>query len=79
MELKPEEQITYNNQFLQERLKIRYLNLRESILYYALDNCVKDYNKVGLSESEIECIKNRSYTFLITYRDFNNFQKDNFI
>ncbi len=68
----------YQNRLLEERLKIRYLNLRDSITKYALEYCISDFEKVGLSENEIECIKNRSHTFLTYYKSFDTNQKENF-
>jgi hypothetical protein len=68
-----------NKYDLTERLKIRYLNLRNNITYYSMNDCIGDYIKIGLTEKEIECIKNRSYTYLLTYRLFNINQKDNLI
>jgi hypothetical protein len=68
----------YQNRLLEERLKIRYLNLRDNITKYALEICISDYEKVGLSEAEIECIKNRSHTFLTYYKSFDQNQKENF-
>lgn len=61
-----------------QRMQTRYIGLREKIVYYALENCITNVQKTGLSETEIECIKNRSYTFIQTYKDFNTYQKLNF-
>lgn len=68
----------YYQYFVSERIKMRYLQLRRKITSYALDLCISDYDKSGLTETEIECIKERTHTFLATYADFNSCQKDNF-
>jgi len=68
----------YYNRLLIERLKIRYLNLRTTITNYALEYCISDYDKQGLSEAEKECIKNRTHTFLTYYKVFNFNQRENF-
>ena len=64
--------------FNQERFKIKYLQLRSNITFYALDLCIADYDKVGLNELEIECIKDRAHTYLNYYKEFNDNKKDNF-
>lgn len=68
----------YDALFNQERYKIKYLQLRSNISYYALDICIADYEKVGLNELEIECIKDRAHTYLNYYKEFNDNKKDNF-
>jgi hypothetical protein len=68
----------YYNRLLIERLKIRYLNLRTTITDYALEYCISDYDKQGLTEAEKECIKNRTHTFLTYYKVFNFNQRENF-
>ena len=68
----------YYNRFLIERLKIRYIDLRYNVTKYAMEFCISDYDKIGLSESEIECIKNRTHTFLTYYKNFNMNQRKNF-
>lgn len=68
----------YKTNFINERMAIRYLRLRTSITQYALDHCITNYSKIGLTETEIDCIKERTHTFLTTYSDFNTNQKENF-
>ena len=60
-------QLIYNQLFNEERYKIKYLQLRSNITFYAMDLCIADYEKVGLNESEIECIKDRAHTYLNYY------------
>jgi hypothetical protein len=68
----------YMTRFTQERYMIKYLQLRSNITFYALDLCIADYDKVGLNDLEIECIKDRAHTYLNYYKDFNDNNKDNF-
>jgi hypothetical protein len=68
----------YNIRFTQERFMIKYLQLRSNITFYALDLCIADYEKVGLNDLEIECIKDRAHTYLNYYKEFNDNKKDNF-
>lgn len=68
----------YHQKLYEEQIKIRYLQLREKITYYALDLCVGNYEKNSLNENEIECIEHRTRTFLNTYQDFLGNNKENF-
>ncbi len=68
----------YHQKFLLERLKIRYLHLRSNITSYSLENCISSYDKIGLTEKEIECIKERANTYFTCYIDFDTNQKQNF-
>jgi hypothetical protein len=68
----------YYNSLHLERIKTRYLQLRRNVTWYALEFCISNYGKIGLTETEIECIKERSHTFIIYYTDFNQNQKENF-
>jgi len=64
--------------FLEERINIRQLGLKYNALFYSMDFCVKNYDKIGLTETEKECIKNRTYTYFLYYKYFNLNQKENF-
>ena len=44
----------------------------------ALDSCIEDYDKEGLNEKEILCIKEKTNTFLNYFKEFNVNQKENF-
>ncbi len=68
----------YKEMLIKERKKIKYINLRSKILLYSFEHCVGDYSKSGLTNEEIECIKNRTYTYLTYYKDFNLNEVDNF-
>lgn len=67
----------YYKKILNERMKIRYMQLRSNITFYAMDMCVGNYEKLGLAENEIDCIKNRTKTYLTYYKEFNENQKNN--
>jgi len=69
---------TYKQMLIKERKKIKYIQLRNKIIMYCFEYCVGDYTKKGLSDEEIDCIKNRTYTYLTYYKDFNLNQKENF-
>ena len=43
----------------------------------ALDSCIEDYEKEGLNEREIMCIKEKTNTFLNYFKEFNINQIDN--
>jgi len=64
--------------FLEERINIRQLGLKYNALFYSLDYCIKNFEKIGLTDMEKECIKNRTYTYFLYYKYFNLNQKDNF-
>lgn len=64
--------------FLEERLNLRQINLKYNALFYSMDYCIKNFEKIGLTEAEKECIKNRAYTYFLYYKFFNTYQKDNF-
>lgn len=68
----------YYEQFAIDRMKIRYLELRSKITMLALDSCIEDYDKEGLNEKEILCIKEKTNTFLNYFKEFNLNQKENF-
>ena len=68
----------YYNRFLIERVKLRYIELRSRVTNYAMEYCISDFDKTGLTESEIECIKNRTHTFITYYKNFNFNQRKNF-
>lgn len=72
------ESTRYLKNILVERLKVRYLQLRSNITFYSMEYCIGDYHKIGLTEKEVECIKNRGYTYLLYFKDFNVHQKENF-
>ena len=68
----------YYEQLAVDRMKIRYLELRSKITMLALDSCIEDYDKEGLNEKEILCIKEKTNTFLNYFKEFNVNQKENF-
>jgi hypothetical protein len=61
-----------------ERGKLRYLRLKSNITWYAIESCVSDFDKIGLNQMEIDCIKDRTQTYLNYFKEFNLNQKDNF-
>ena len=67
----------YYEQLAVDRMKIRYLELRSKITMLALDSCIEDYEKEGLNEREIMCIKEKTNTFLNYFKEFNINQIDN--
>ena len=67
----------YYQSFAVDRMKIRYLLLRNKITMLALDSCIEDYEKEGLNEREILCIKEKANTFLNYFKEFNINQIDN--
>jgi len=69
----------YKLMFIKERKKIKYIQLRTKIIFYCFDHCDGDYSKSSITNEEIECIKNRTYTYLNYYRDFNINEVENFI
>jgi hypothetical protein len=58
-----------------ERIKMKYLQMLQEATYLTLDYCISDYEKLGLTETEKQCIKDRSYTYLTMVREFNINQK----
>lgn len=64
--------------FLEERINLRQLGLKYNALFYSMDFCIRDFEKIGLNEMEKECIKNRTYTYFLYFKYFNLNQKDNF-
>lgn len=64
--------------FNEERLAMKYVAIRSNALVYSLESCISDAYRIGLTDSEKECIKNRVYTLTSTLRDFTIYQKDNF-
>ncbi len=42
-----------------------------------LDNTLTPNQKIGLSQAEIDCIKNRTYTYILAYKDFHKNQTNN--
>ena len=66
-----------SNNFDDQRMLIRYLTLRDEVLFYALEYCISDVRKIGLSETETECVKNRAFTFITNYKDFTINNKNN--
>ena len=71
------EALEHKQLFLNERNKIRYLGLRANIIKYSMLHCIGDYEKIGLTEAELDCIKNRTYTYTLAYKDFNKNQITN--
>jgi len=71
------EELNIKRQFANERNKILYLSLRSNIIKYSIYNCIADYQKIGLSQAEIDCIKNRTYTYILAYKDFHKNQTNN--
>ena len=67
----------YYQGFAIDRMKIRYLLVRKKITMLALDSCIEDYEKEGLNEREIMCIKEKTNTFLNYFKEFNINQIDN--
>jgi len=68
------ESLNIKNNFLNERNKLLYLSLRSNIINYSMVNCIGDYEKIGLTNAEIDCIKNRTYTYILAYKDFSKNQ-----
>ncbi len=68
----------YIDKFTSERMKTRYLILRRTITSYALEYCVSSYDKIGLTETEVECIKERAHTYITYMNDINSHQSDYF-
>ncbi len=69
-----------SSNFNEERKIIKYITLKEECFKYSIENCISNVKKIGLSETEKECIKNRTYTFISYYKDFlishsNDFDK----
>ena len=54
-----------------ERIKIKYLQLLQDATLLSISKCISDYEKIGLTETEQQCIKDRSYTYLTMVREFN--------
>lgn len=69
---------SYYINFHLERMKVRYLLLRQAITFHALDTCIVDYDKEGLTEEEIHSIKEKANTFIQYYKEFNIKQANNF-
>lgn len=68
----------YYTNFQLEKMKVRYLLLRHAITFHALDTCIVDYDKEGLTEQEIHSIKEKANTFIQYFKEFNIKQVDNF-
>ena len=66
------------DEFLKERIQIRQLDLKNNAIFYSMDYCIKNYDKIGLTDTEKECIKNRTYTYFLYYKYFNLKQRENF-
>lgn len=77
-ELKEQILQKYYQKFTVDRNKIRYLHLRRVITMLALEQCVEDYNKEGLNQKEIQCIKDKTFTFLKYFNEFFDKHSENF-
>ena len=71
------DELKMKKEFLNEKNKIMYLALRNNIVKYSMLNCIADYQKTGLNQAEIDCIKNRTYTYILAFKDFHKNQTQN--
>lgn len=69
--------LNQKKEFIVERNKVLYVSLRANIIRYSMFHCVADYQKVGLTQAETDCIKNRTYTYLLAFKDFHKNQTSN--
>lgn len=60
------------------RVKVKEYKIKQLILPYAIENCISNGDKLGLSEAEKNCIINRTFTFKTTVNNFVTNQQNNF-